>query len=209
MKSKIYIIGAAVIILLWIVFGIYHRSTGIEKSEQVPQQKTNTDINNVQSEINIPKTQSEKAKTEPSPESNISDKSGQQIEKPVEVTEKTEVKPLEVNAALNESQQQINTPGNQKISEVPSENLRNAPPSGVDQSQNQTDKPKVAAQPQAVKPQNDPLAKKLQEAESYVAAGNWQAAERLLLEIRVTEPNYPGLDALNSRVQNMKTGTKK
>jgi chromosome segregation ATPase len=57
--------------------------------------------------------------------------------------------------------------------------------------------------------QNAALAAKLQEAESYVQAGNWQAAERLFLEIQAVDPAYPGLDALNSRIQNMKTLLKK
>jgi septal ring factor EnvC (AmiA/AmiB activator) len=48
--------------------------------------------------------------------------------------------------------------------------------------------------------QNAQLAKKLQDAESYVQSGNWQAAEQLMVEIRSVNPNYPGLDALNSRI---------
>ena len=47
----------------------------------------------------------------------------------------------------------------------------------------------------------DPLATQLQEADAQVNAGNWQVAERLLLEIRAENPNYPGLAALASRVE--------
>ena len=69
----------------------------------------------------------------------------------------------------------------------------------------QIQRPKNKNSPSA-KPAHDPaLVKKIQEAESYVQAGNWQAAERLFLEIQAADPNYPGLDALNSRIQNMKT----
>jgi|GEM_PF-6864936 chromosome segregation ATPase len=52
--------------------------------------------------------------------------------------------------------------------------------------------------------QNAALSQKLQEAESYIGVGNWQAAERLLWEIRAIDASYPGLDTLNSRIQNLK-----
>jgi hypothetical protein len=48
------------------------------------------------------------------------------------------------------------------------------------------------------------LAQKLGQAQNYVQAGNWQAAEQLMIEIRAVAPNYPGLDALNSSIANSK-----
>jgi hypothetical protein len=65
--------------------------------------------------------------------------------------------------------------------------------------------PTPAPAPASKPLQNASLATKLQEAESYLNATNWQAAERLFWEIRATDANYPGLDALNSRIQNLKS----
>lgn len=48
---------------------------------------------------------------------------------------------------------------------------------------------------------SDPLAAKLQQAQSQLNAGNWQAAEKLLMEIRSANSNYPGVAALASRVE--------
>lgn len=50
----------------------------------------------------------------------------------------------------------------------------------------------------------DPLESKRQEVESCITAGNWQKAERSLLEIRTVNQNYPGLDALALRVESVK-----
>jgi hypothetical protein len=65
--------------------------------------------------------------------------------------------------------------------------------------------PTPAPAPESKPLQNASLATKLQEAESYLNATNWQAAERLFWEIRAADANYPGLDALNSRIQNLKS----
>lgn len=67
-------------------------------------------------------------------------------------------------------------------------------------------KEEIKKDPIVVKPsQNASLAIKLQEAESFIGAGNWPAAERVLGEIRAIDANYPGLDVLNSRIQNLKS----
>lgn len=55
---------------------------------------------------------------------------------------------------------------------------------------------------------NDPLAAELQEAEAKANAGNWQAAEQMLVEIRAANPNYPGVSVLASRVETQKAKTK-
>jgi hypothetical protein len=54
----------------------------------------------------------------------------------------------------------------------------------------------------------DPLATQLQEAQAYLDADNWQAAERLILKIRAANPNYPGLAALASTVEKEKAKSK-
>ena len=45
---------------------------------------------------------------------------------------------------------------------------------------------------------------KLQEADSYVQAGNLDAAQRIITEISTKAPQYPGLDAVNARLQQAK-----
>lgn len=91
-------------------------------------------------------------------------------------------------------------------------------PSTIDSPKQQTAPPKTATQPQqdikpAEKPQAAPsasqtkdaqLAQKLLDAQSYVQSGNWQAAERLMMEIRTEDPNYPGISELASQIQNVK-----
>jgi hypothetical protein len=48
------------------------------------------------------------------------------------------------------------------------------------------------------------LAHKLRMADSYTQAGNLAAAEELVTEIQTVNPDYPGLDAVRSRLQNAK-----
>jgi hypothetical protein len=45
---------------------------------------------------------------------------------------------------------------------------------------------------------------KLQEADSYIQAGNLDAAQRIIMEITAKAPEYPGLDAVNARLQQAK-----
>lgn len=45
---------------------------------------------------------------------------------------------------------------------------------------------------------------KLQEADSYTQAGNFDAAQRIVTEITNKAPQYPGLDAVNARLQQAK-----
>lgn len=54
----------------------------------------------------------------------------------------------------------------------------------------------------------DPLSQEFQEAQASTNAGNWQAAEALLCNIRTVNPNYPGLAALASQVENEKAKSK-
>ncbi|HEY5138707.1 MAG TPA: hypothetical protein VIJ25_05235, partial [Methylococcales bacterium] len=51
------------------------------------------------------------------------------------------------------------------------------------------------------------LANKLLMANSYIQAGNLSAAEKLVLEIQTVNPDYPGLDAVRSRLQNAKVNS--
>jgi septal ring factor EnvC (AmiA/AmiB activator) len=91
-------------------------------------------------------------------------------------------------------------------------------PSTIECPVQQTNPPKTEIEPPqdlkpAEKPQTEPsaeklkemeLAKKLQDAQSYVQSGNWSAAERLLIEIRTQNPSYPGISELDSQIQNVK-----
>jgi hypothetical protein len=193
MKLKICIIAVVVIILLVFFWGVHNRIVSSnEKKQPVSEQKIKADINEVHNERGILRAQPDKTKTEPASDLKALD-SNRQASKPVEGNETIEVKPPDVNLA-DESQKHINTAESPKNGEVNTETLHSAAPADPNQLQNK-----------AVKPPSDILAKKLQEAESYLNARNWQAAERLFWEINATDANYPGLDALNSRIQNLKS----
>jgi chromosome segregation ATPase len=166
---------------------------------QASLRKMRADINNVQTEKKLLDTRLEKAQTELAPALKASDQFKQQADALAADLEKTKAKIASVTKSLDELQQQISTLRTLKNDALPKVNTQAssaAPAYQPTQTSNQS----------PAKPQYDPaLAIKLQEADSYVQAGNWQAAERLFLEIQKANPNYPGLDALNSRVQNMKT----
>ena len=78
------------------------------------------------------------------------------------------------------------------------------PKSEIEPPQNTETAEKLQAAPSDSQSKDLQLAKKLQDAQSYVQSGNWQAAERLMMEIRAADPNYPGIDRLNSQIQNVK-----
>jgi len=61
-------------------------------------------------------------------------------------------------------------------------------------------KPKIS--PAVPKP--PALDQKLQEADSYIQAGNFDAAQRIILEISSQAPQYPGLDGVNARLEQAK-----
>jgi hypothetical protein len=77
------------------------------------------------------------------------------------------------------------------------------------ETQFKPDMSELPAQSSAAPQKEVALAKKFQEAESYVQAGNWQAAERLRVEISEVNPNYMGLDSLNSMINNAKAAAQK
>jgi chromosome segregation ATPase len=172
---------------------------------QAVLQKIKADINDVQNEKKLLNTQFEQAKTDLQPASKALDQFNRQADALAAELETAKAKITSVTKSIDELQQRVSafkTERNEGFAEV---KPQAAPGANSYKPNEQTNKPHAVA-----KPQHDPsLARKLQEAESYVQAGNWQAAERLLLEIQAADPNYPGLDALNSRVQNMKIGIRK
>jgi hypothetical protein len=48
------------------------------------------------------------------------------------------------------------------------------------------------------------LEQKVRQADAYVQAGNVAAAERTVNEIRTVDPNFPGLDGVVGRLENLK-----
>ena len=164
---------------------------------QASLEKMEVDINDMQNQKSALEDELEKIKIKLKSTLQAYDQLQQQTGVLAKELETTKSEMAEVTRKRDELQQQVQLLAKEKNDVIAM--VVSATPSDMPKIQEE-----IKKNPAAKPLQNAALAVKLQEAESYLNAGNWQAAERLLFEIRAVDADYPGLEALNSRIQNLK-----
>jgi chromosome segregation ATPase len=169
------------------------------KKTQAALEKMQADVTDIENEKDALEDQLEETQAKLKSAQKAFTKLQQRTDACMKELETTQAERAAVLRKCDELQQQVQSLTKEKNAVIAK--VVTASPADIPKLQEEIKKDPAAAKPL----QNATLAAKLQEAESYISVGNWQAAERLLVEIRATDANYPGLDILNSRIQNLKS----
>lgn len=166
---------------------------------QAALEKMQAEVKNIENEKDSLEDQLEETQTKLKSAQDAFTKLQQRVDACMKELETTKADKAAAIRSRDELQQQVQSLTKEKNDVI--DMVVSASPADMPKVQEEIKKNPTAAK----SAQNASLARKFQEAESYISAGNWQAAERLLWEIRAIDANYPGLDTLNSRIQNLKS----